>query len=255
MPTDGSADVKSAIPRLIAEFVVIVVGVLVALGFDSYLSWRNDRELEREYLERLLDDVRYDLQEIDAVEGTAISGAAYLDTLGRADLRETFTPDRLGAALFIASAVRAPDLSQSTLDELVSAGRIGLIRSREVRTQLASYSRTFNEMIGFWTGTNRDFSTWVHQRVPSWLEQRFFDACGEFALGGQMTACPFDADEWSPNEVRTDLASDEARRLMTYQGWIHAGGTSISARLRSAAKELEAVLEDAIGGEPSTGGR
>jgi hypothetical protein len=47
----------SLAPRLVAEFLVIVVGVLVALGVDSWAGDRADRVLEREYLHRLLDDV------------------------------------------------------------------------------------------------------------------------------------------------------------------------------------------------------
>lgn len=58
---NSSFDVRSEWPMLAAEFLVIVVGVLVALGVDSRASWRNDRQLETEYLERLLEDVRYDL--------------------------------------------------------------------------------------------------------------------------------------------------------------------------------------------------
>jgi hypothetical protein len=51
-------------PRLVAEFLVIVVGVLVALGVDQWVQDRQDRALEAEYLERLLADVRYDLDEL-----------------------------------------------------------------------------------------------------------------------------------------------------------------------------------------------
>jgi len=39
--------------RAVAEFTVIVLGVLVALGFESWREDVADRALELEYLERL----------------------------------------------------------------------------------------------------------------------------------------------------------------------------------------------------------
>ncbi len=64
------SSIKKNLPlQWAAEFVVIVVGVLVALGVDSWASERSDRVLERDYLERLLDDVRYDLREACRVPG------------------------------------------------------------------------------------------------------------------------------------------------------------------------------------------
>ena len=51
-------------PRLAAEFFVIRVGVLVALGVDHWAQNQEARALEAEYLERLLGDVRYDVEEL-----------------------------------------------------------------------------------------------------------------------------------------------------------------------------------------------
>ena len=41
------------------EFVVVVIGVAVALAADSYREDLADREIEQEYLERLVDGVLY----------------------------------------------------------------------------------------------------------------------------------------------------------------------------------------------------
>ena len=46
--------------RVLTEFAVIVVGVLVALGVDSWNEGRAERDMERSYLEALANDLRGD---------------------------------------------------------------------------------------------------------------------------------------------------------------------------------------------------
>ena len=47
--------------RWAGEFVVIVLGILAALAVDSWSKDREDRQLEREYLSRIKDDLQWDL--------------------------------------------------------------------------------------------------------------------------------------------------------------------------------------------------
>lgn len=163
--------------RATGEFFVIVVGVLVALAVDSWASSRNDRVLEQEYLSRLLDDVRYDLAEIDFVTAITAAGEAYADSL-LSDSAAFGEPDRLVAAVLLASNARTPDLSRNTLRELVSSGRIALIRSAEVRRALAAYDRAVTEQEGYWTSVSRGLSDWADSRIPFRLLAAFDRTCG-----------------------------------------------------------------------------
>jgi hypothetical protein len=53
--------IRRGVPiRAVSEFFVIVVGVLVALGVDSWASERADRTAEVEYLEQLATELRLD---------------------------------------------------------------------------------------------------------------------------------------------------------------------------------------------------
>lgn len=50
--------------RFTGEFLVIVVGVLVALAVDDWRDYRNERELESHLMERLQDDLRADAADL-----------------------------------------------------------------------------------------------------------------------------------------------------------------------------------------------
>ena len=120
----NSTTSKPQWPRLVSEFFVIVLGVLVALGVDSWASSSSDRRLEREYLGRLLEDVTYDLGELEFIRAVSASGLAYVDTLLSGRGLE-FHGDRLVGSALIASNARVPDLSRNTFQELVASGRTG----------------------------------------------------------------------------------------------------------------------------------
>ncbi len=195
-------------------------------------------------MERLLDDVIYDLGELDFIEAVSVAGLAYADTL----LSEMsgLEQNRLVGAALIASNARTPDLSRHTFQELVNSGRIGLLRSRAVRLALARYDRAVAEQEGFWSISSYEFSFWVESRVPYGLRGHFSSACADSSdpiWQKTLTACPFDLGEWSAEGLRRDLGSDEARRLITLYTHRHGGARDIVRSLRSEAEALRQTLE------------
>ena len=52
---------------LVAETLVVVLGILIALGLDDYRTGINERRLAIEYVERIQDDVDRDLRYLAAV--------------------------------------------------------------------------------------------------------------------------------------------------------------------------------------------
>jgi hypothetical protein len=236
---------------MVAEFLVIVVGVLVALtlSVDSWVSWRQDRALEVEYLERLLEDVEYDLSEIGSVEAVATAGRAYADSLLTAGAVDKWDAAHLVGALVLASNSRQPDLSRSTFQELVSSGRIGLMRSRSLRTGLANYDRLFLELVGFWDRAPPDFQVWVRSRIPNKVIGDFRAACSlpEAPFVSDPTnVCLFEIQGWSADDVRADLSTEEALHLITLQTWRIGGTLDIAVIFRAAAEDLRATIEQEL---------
>jgi hypothetical protein len=135
--------------RWLGEFIVIVIGVLVALAVDDFRSSRDDRALEAYYLDRLQVDIASDTLQLATL-------VARLDTLGvggrllSRHLGDPLTqpiPSRLseislpwerlpGFALFWLGRFEA---SQSTYEQMTTTGTIRVLRSRDLQEALARY--------------------------------------------------------------------------------------------------------------------
>jgi len=129
--------------RIGAEFVVIVVGVLLALAVDQWASDRADRRAEMDHLQALAADLRSDSsvfvgtlipvlgrarEAMDDI-GPVVRGEAPVPVDTIAFLREVVW----STGFFIQLGVR------TTFDELLSTGSLRLIQSAELRSSLASY--------------------------------------------------------------------------------------------------------------------
>ena len=242
-----SSRLPSLWSRLIAEFLVIVVGVLVALGLDQWVASRKDRDLETEYLERLLDDVRYDLSELSFIqERSRISLAADRLITEPAWVREA-PGDSLLATAIVAALSRSPDLSRSTFTELVNSGRIELLRSREVREALSVYDRSVIEMLSFFSLWRAGAQEWLYSRIPADKRERYERVCATRAEEGRFLAgvCDFEFD-MDPEPIRADLLTREAQERFTLLGHRYTTGITVSGVMISAAQTLEAVLESAL---------
>jgi len=141
--------------RIAAEFVVIVLGVTAALLADEWRQARQDRALEADLLKRLIEDVSWDLQELDTVDwssdeaaGAASGLLASIDDPLR-HLVMAINPSRAldidspstdpGLALWTAIAMRRFDHRRVTYDEMISTGGIGVLRNSALRSEISRY--------------------------------------------------------------------------------------------------------------------
>jgi hypothetical protein len=135
---------------LAAEFTVIVVGILVALLVDGWVTAAADRRLEREYLGRLEQEVGDHMEELRYISQVSAAASAYVDSLLLPSFVDSVDDSRLVTAVAWAGNGRRPDLARSTFEELVSSGRLRVIRSSAVRVALAEYDRILTESVGYW---------------------------------------------------------------------------------------------------------
>jgi hypothetical protein len=126
--------------RLAAEFVVIVVGVLVALAVDAAWEVRSDRRQEVEYYRALAQDVRADTAEYRIALWMTRRSVEASQEVRAAILGDPLRSERpLSKSLYYASWVNYPDWASGTIDELYSAGTIRLIRDEEIKQALHTY--------------------------------------------------------------------------------------------------------------------
>lgn len=162
------------------EFVLIVVGVLVALTVDQWAETRREKELEAHYLARLLDDVTATVHQLEASRSAfqrAEVASRYLDSLlSAADPR---LPD--ASTLYIATQrayrASAPIYTRTTLEEMESAGGLRLLEDWELRRVIIYFYRIEENHAKLW----EQMDTGLRQvlrgvQYPS-TDERFFEVC------------------------------------------------------------------------------
>lgn len=152
--------------RLLGEFVLIVVGVLVALAVETALDDRKDGQLRDEYLSRLRDDIELDKLAIDRrieffTDVQRFSGEV-LDWLGTdRDLdQETLLASYYAAEIWPFLPVR------NTYDDLQNTGNIRLLDDIDLRTHLSGYYNKANTSISGWT-PSEDYRVIIRGTIPN----------------------------------------------------------------------------------------
>jgi hypothetical protein len=125
-----------------AEILVIVAGVLIALGIDSWWQERQDAKSETVYLRLIMRDLEQmagDLEELVGFEETRLeAGLAVYRTLSAGPApeaeRQSFSRDI--TSLLSRRTIRATD---ATFQDLLSTGGLRLLRNLEIRHRLIAY--------------------------------------------------------------------------------------------------------------------
>ena len=132
----------------VAEFVVIVFGVLAALAVDQWWTEREDRNTEAEYISRIRADLQSDIdgflwfEEIFEIKANVIRGLRdYPDSDLLSRDQETLMQE-----LVFSGFIALPDSFSTTFDELVSTGRLALVDSAERRDALSRYYSGFEHI-------------------------------------------------------------------------------------------------------------
>lgn len=136
----GTNSTGATLARLAAEFVVIVVGVLVALFAESAWQERMERAEERDVLQRIADDLVADslLLEMDRL---------WLDATSQSIARvpailtgeSQWAPGVQLVIMFHSALINSTPPRAETWTELVQAGRTDLISDVTLRRALTAY--------------------------------------------------------------------------------------------------------------------
>jgi hypothetical protein len=154
--------------RWVAEFVLIVAGVSVALGADSLWEYRQDRVREREHLARLREDLQENarrLREAIAVEERQREAAIRaFEAVARG---ERVTPDSARSWLLERRGLyyTDPRLLTGSFTALVSTGELRLVRDSRVRQAVVGYVPKIS-------ADKSEFDRWVERLVEYNAELR-----------------------------------------------------------------------------------
>jgi hypothetical protein len=128
------------------DFLVVVSGIFLGMQVTDWNNSRKDRALERIYIERLAEDLQDDLRVFTRVYDESLQkreDITYINDLISGRDTGPFDPIKFIKAASNFGHIRAPGPGQTTWDELVSTGRMELIRNHAIKAEIAEYYEHF----------------------------------------------------------------------------------------------------------------
>ena len=131
------------------EFVLLVLGVFLGIQVANWNEERHDRQNEREYLERLQQELVEILPKAQATQASLARQATLIEDL-RAFLASGEGGDALGEAHCIAASrshIYADTIyDPPTIKELIATGRILLIRDPVIKAAILSFDQAHEDL-------------------------------------------------------------------------------------------------------------
>lgn len=129
---------KKPVRRLVAELVVVVMGVTIALWADGWVAERSDRAVERARLTALLENVRGTLDDIGEAAESAAGATVALRELATLDPSRIESGEAEALILdgFLYGGFFYPQLN--VYDDLKSSGELALLTNPALRDALST---------------------------------------------------------------------------------------------------------------------
>ena len=165
----------------IGEIVLVVVGILIALQINTWNEDRKNRIYEKEYLIRLIEDLDHDQNDLSSViisnsinlvlaedalkklgsdtsilsQGNASQLAHNAVTIKKKEvifkdslLSDHFELENFGQQLTMLTTARIFDLTQTTITDLISTGKIEVIRDKTLKKDIQNYYSSSLRQVG-----------------------------------------------------------------------------------------------------------
>lgn len=209
------------------DLLVVVVGIYIGLQADAWMSAQRDREVEQEYLQRLLVDMESSVQaqrvalesfdeSIDAID--YLANALRLGTLAEADeLKIKNGIDALGWVI-------RPVTNMVTVRELQSTGNILLIRDIEIRDAIGQLESSYAGA-DFGSSQNLSVISQSMREVMAWAFLRPLDPDAAYRSIGTRAGGEYRMD---PDYDRMLAHPDAANIASSIGGWSKYHGTLLA---------------------------
>lgn len=169
-------NVGSRVRWLLGETLVIVLGVLIALGIDDFWSERQEQQLELQYLRRIHAEVNADRDFIENfIDVTVGRKLAALDAIapvvrGQEPLPVDVESFLRNVALGGLGGVSASYWAQNaTFEDMKSTGNLRLIQDASLRSSIARYYYDFEQLRTRSSDRTTRYAEFVHSVLPAEL--------------------------------------------------------------------------------------
>lgn len=162
---------------LLAETLVIVLGVLIALGLNDAWTQREERQLEISYLERLEQEFKGDLSYIHEVYLPGLEQKKIaLESIAPYVRDQRPVPEEsleflrnVSRGGILGGSERLTFLSDATFRDLQSTGNLRLIRDTEIRAAITNYYLAIENELTRIEGRNSGYVKYIHGVIPAEL--------------------------------------------------------------------------------------
>ncbi|GEM_PF-1604260 len=150
------------------EFLIVLLGVFLALQAEDWNQERKDRNLEEAYISRLIDEARSNIDILAQHEKIFEEKVEFILALPNLQLNEAFQRDPLEFMyqLDYSTYVGVPNLRAETYQELESSGRLTLLRNSELRSAIAGIINDYRSTQTVFTDQIGDYRRLLFQSVP-----------------------------------------------------------------------------------------
>lgn len=140
------------IGTLIAEVIVIVLGIFIGLQVDDWNERRKDRNDEIIYLERIVADLEISLIENadtrDFQQRHGDMGIFLLNALEKCELAEA-ERDKFASAIYLLAKTAPGAFAKTAIEELMSTGRTTIIRNIDLRQHIVQMLENHSNHLAF----------------------------------------------------------------------------------------------------------
>jgi hypothetical protein len=155
----------------IGEIVLVVIGILIALQINNWNSIKNDRQMEKQYLENFLIEMRVDSAFLNGywantypkkVKGLQLARQFQKYNIVVTDTVAFLTSIGIGGAASRTSLFE----SRSTYNDIISTGNIRLIENENIRNQILYYYTLTTNTISYMDNLRTEYATFVNSINP-----------------------------------------------------------------------------------------
>ena len=194
-----------------AEYLIVVLGVLTAVGINAWWSDRDARTRERLVLEDLREDFLFNKDEVQRIRGISARFLTLYDQLATLsdDAIAGMPPDSVYAYVESIFISHTYDPVTGSLDALLASGDLGLLRDRALRERLPSFLEVLRD--------SDEEKQAAFDQVVQMLE-------GMPRLGGPWgpPGAPFPAEPADLIRLRNDADYMAQARLLRWVAWYYA---------------------------------
>ena len=228
------AEVKGRVRWVLAEVLVVILGVLIALWVDGMRQTRSDQATEEFLLRSLLGEAQEDRRQFDfAISLYGRRHDAQEELIQLAGRTSSVTPDSLNELWSNALFPGVTGFAEAALTSTLSSGGLGLLKDEELRL-----------MLGEWPSTRSAFLGWEAEYNRTLAESLMPLLRGRYSLPSALGSAPM-SGEADPQALRQALTDSEVvqslRQLSSF--WWYFDEIFATGR-REFLGRLEARLQE-----------